>query len=382
MEGNTILTILQSYLLFIIFSMSILGCKSSTSIQPIVKPKNQLQEKIHEARVNSGVPALVVAAVTSHQVFLAADGVRKLEDTTSVTVSDFFHLGSNTKAFTGMLAAKAVDERKIKWDTRVVDILPALASSMLPVYNKTTLEDLLRHRSGLPPFTQDEELSTIPQLAGSVMEQRLAFCKWVFNQPNVAVPRDTNVYSNAGYVVAATMIEQLYNRPYEDLLQEKILQPLGLHAKFGWPASHGLQQPWGHAIGQSGGLEPIDPDAPENVFPSWATPAGNLSMSIEDYSRFLQIILKVKKGDSFLLTEQSFLKILTPESSYAIGWAAVDVNGKSMLYHDGSAGSFFVCALLDFEKDLAVAVFTNSDSDDIEMKMQICALYVHDISLK
>jgi D-alanyl-D-alanine carboxypeptidase len=375
------LTFLKSYLLLIFFSMGILGCKSS-STQPTVEPKVQLQQEIHDARVKSGVPALVVAAVTSTQISFAADGLRKLGDTASVTLSDFFHLGSNTKAFTGMLAAKAVDEGKIKWDTRVVEILPALASSMLPVYNNTTLEDLLRHRSGLPPYTTDEELATLPQLVGTVMEQRLALCAWVFSQPNVSVPRDTNTYSNAGYVAAATMIEQLYNRPYDDLLQEKILQPLGLQAKFGWPASHGLHQPWGHAVGQSGKLEPVNPDLPENDFPSWATPAGNLSINIEDYSRFLQIILKAKKGDPFLLTEQSFLKILTPESGYGIGWAAVDVNGKSMLYHDGSAGSFFVCALLDFDNDLAVAVFTNSDSPDIAKKMQICSLYLHDISLK
>jgi CubicO group peptidase (beta-lactamase class C family) len=381
MEGNTMLTFLKSYLLLIIFSMSIICCKSS-STQPVVEPKKQLQVEMHDARVKSGVPALVVASVTSNQISLAADGVRKLGDTASVTVSDFFHLGSNTKAFTGMLAAKAVDEGKIKWDTRVVDILPALASSMLPVYKNTTLEDLLRHRSGLPPYTTDEELSTLPHLEGSVMEQRLELCPWVFSQPNVAVPRDTNVYSNAGYVVAATMIEQLYNRPYDDLLQEKILQPLGLQAKFGWPAYHALYQPWGHATGQSGKLELIDPDLPENDFPSWGTPAGNLSMNIENYSKFLQIILKAKKGGAFPLTEQSFSKIITPESGYGIGWVYVNVNGKSMLGHCGAAGGFFVCALLDFENDLAVAVFTNSDSDDIEMKMQICALYVHNISLK
>ncbi len=232
------LTILKSYLLLIIFSMGILGCKSS-STQPSVESKLQLQQEIHDARVKSGVPALVVSTVTSTQLSFAADGLRKLGDTASVTLSDFFHLGSNTKAFTGMLAAKAVDEGKIKWDTRVVDILPALASSMLPVYKNTTLEDLLRHRSGLPPYTTDEELATLPQLAGTVIEQRQEFCNWVFSHLNAAIPRDTNIYSNAGYVVAATMIEQLYNRPYDDLLQENILQPLGLQAKFDWPAS-----PW------------------------------------------------------------------------------------------------------------------------------------------
>jgi CubicO group peptidase (beta-lactamase class C family) len=381
MEGNTVLTVQKSYLLLIIFNICILGCKSS-STQTEVKQEVQLQDIIRDVRVKMEVPGLVAAVVTSNQLSLAADGVRKLGDTASVTVSDFFHLGSNAKAFNGMLAAKVIDEGELKWDTEAVDILPALASSMLPVYNKTTLEDLLRHRSGLPPCTQIEELSTLPQLVGSVMEQRLEFCGWVFSQPNVSIPRDTNVYSNAGYVVAATMMEKLLNRPYEDLLQEKVLQPLGLHGKYGWPASHGLKQPWGHAIGKSGKLEPIDPDAPENDFPSWATPAGNLSMNIEDYARFLQIILKAKKGDPFLLSEESYSKILTPESGYGIGWVVVDPDGRSMLGHTGSAETFFVVALLDFKKDLAVAVFTNAYSPEIDMKMQICALYLHDISLK
>lgn len=375
------LTIHRSYLLLIIFTISLIGCKSS-STQTEVKKEVQLQDIIRDVRVKMKVPGLVAAVVTSNQLSLAADGVRKLGDTASVTASDFFHLGSNTKAFNGMLAARAVDEGKLKWDTKVVVILPTLATSMLSVYKNTTLEDLLRHRSGLPPYTQIEELSNLPQLVGSVMEQREQFCGWVFSQPNVSIPRDTNVYSNAGYVVAATMLEQLLNRPYEDLLQEEVLQPLGLHGKYGWPASHGLKQPWGHAIGKSGKLEPIDPDAPENDFPTWATPAGNLSMNIEDYARFLQIILKAKKGDSFLLSEVSYSKILTPESGYGIGWVVVDPDGRSMLGHTGSAETFYVVAFLDLNKDLAVAVFTNAYSPEIAMKMEICALYLHDISVK
>lgn len=374
------LTIHKTYLRFIVFSVSILGCKSLNT-QPEVNQEVQLQKIIREVRVKMDVPGLTAAVVTSNRLSLAADGVRKLGDTASVTISDFFHLGSNTKAFTGMLVANAIDEGKLKWDTKVVDVLPVLASSLLPVYNQTTIEDLLRHRSGLPPCTQGEEFLTLPQLGGSIMDQRLEFCKWVFKQPNVAIPRDTNIYSNAGYVVAAAMIEQLVNRPYEDLLQEKILQPIGLNGKYGWPASQGLNQPWGHAIGQSGKLEPINPDIQDNDFPSWGTPAGNLSISIEDYARFLQIILKAKKGESLLLTEQSFSKILTPESGYGIGWVVVEVEGRKMLGHSGSAESFFVFTLLDFENDMAVAVFTNAYSPEIDMKMQICAVYLHDLSL-
>lgn len=373
-------TVLKRYLAFVVVAGA-LGCKPS-STQSEDQTKMSLQEEIHSARVKSGVPTLVVGVATSDKVSVAADGVRKIGDTSSVTTADFFHLGSNTKAFTCMLAGIMVDKGNINWSARVIDIMPELASSMLSVYDIVTLEDLLRHRFGLPPFTTEEEARTIPNFEGSPMEQRTQFCIWVFSQQNVAVPRDTNIYSNAGIVVAAAMLERAMNRPYEDMLQEKILLPLGLHAKFGFPASGGLNQPWGHTIGTSGGLGPVNPDDQNYTLPMWANPTGNLSISMEDYARFLQAILKAKKGDESLLSKQSFLKIMIPESGYGMGWVAIEYTGRSLLCHTGTNNTFYAIALLDFERNLAVAAFTNSWSSDIEMKMQIGAFYFHDISLK
>jgi CubicO group peptidase (beta-lactamase class C family) len=250
------------------------------------------------------------------------------------------------------------------------------------VYLSTTLEDLLRHRSGLPPFTHAEEVLAVPPLTGTVMEQRATFCRWVFTQPNVAVPRDTNIYSNAGYVVAATMLEQLYNNSYENLLQEKILSPLYMPAIFGWPGTNRMKEPWGHIIGQSGMLEPVDPNNPDNENPPVISPAGNLSMNIENYAGFLQVILKAKKGDPAILTENSYIKLLTPESGFGMGWVVMDADGTRLLGHAGSAGSFYAVAVLDFQNDLAFAVFTNSSSDDIAMKMAILPMYLRYLSLQ
>ncbi|MBN1396923.1 MAG: beta-lactamase family protein [Bacteroidetes bacterium] len=367
--------------LIIIIALNINGCDSS-STQPNGQQKTSLQEELCSARIKSGVPAMAAAVVTSEQISIAVDGVRKLGDTASVKPSDFFHIGSNVKAFTSMLAGILIDEGNINWNSLVIDNVPVITSSILNIYNSVTLEDLLRHRSGLPPCTDETELVTLPILTGSSMDQRLGFCKWVFGQSNVAAPGDTNVYSNAGYIAAAVMLEQSANKSYEELLQQKILQPLGLHIKFGWPAYNDPDQPWGHIINNSGGLEPFDPNAPENDFPGWASPAGNMSISIEDYARFLQYILQAKKGDEFVISKQSLNKIMTSESGYGMGWVSISWGGEDLLCHGGTAQSFYAFTLLDFEKDMAVAVFTNSYSPDIGDKMQIGAVYFHDISLK
>ncbi|MGI8581200.1 MAG: hypothetical protein ACR2KX_03355 [Chitinophagaceae bacterium] len=43
---------------------------------------------------------------------------------TKANLSDYFHLGSNTKAITGFVAAYLVEKNKIKWTTKFFDLFP------------------------------------------------------------------------------------------------------------------------------------------------------------------------------------------------------------------------------------------------------------------
>lgn len=60
-----------------------------------------------------------------------------------------FSMGSTPKAFTSAVLAILVDEGKLSWDSKVVDLLPGFRMYDPYVSSEMTVRDLLVHRSGL-----------------------------------------------------------------------------------------------------------------------------------------------------------------------------------------------------------------------------------------
>jgi CubicO group peptidase (beta-lactamase class C family) len=89
-------------------------------------------------------------------------------------VEDAFHIGSCAKPFAATLVALLVDEKKMTWETKVVDVFPEWKSGILEAYAATTIADLLSHESGVQAFTDDQELTKLPKFPGNTVERRRA----------------------------------------------------------------------------------------------------------------------------------------------------------------------------------------------------------------
>ena len=168
-------------------------------------------------------------------------------------------------------------------------------------------------------------------------------------------------YSNAGYAVAGAMLEKASGRSWEDLMRDEIFIPFGIDGRVGWPAAEEENQPWGHWM-RMGKLIPHDPHD-EYQIPEIIYPGGNINMSIRDYGKWLQALLRgLKDGDENLKASiYKFLLSANREfSSYAMGWGIHEEDGLSINAHDGSAGTFYCHAVVIRELDLGLAVMTNS----------------------
>jgi len=98
-----------------------------------------------------GLPALGAAVVKDGKIVAAgAVGTRKAGEKIPVTPRDRFHLGSDTKAITALLAAMLVEEGKLRWNSTVAEVFPELAGTMTPGLRGVTLQQLLSHTSGIP----------------------------------------------------------------------------------------------------------------------------------------------------------------------------------------------------------------------------------------
>jgi len=316
-------------------------------------------------RRQHGIPALVVAVLRSDTVLVtAAVGVRRVGASQSVSIGDQFHIGSNTKAMTATLLAGLVEDGRLAWTTRPLDVLPELRDSIHPAYRAVTLEHLLSHRAGVPAFTSGFSIAMLPdsvykQGGRSPAEWRRAFVLHVLQREPKIVPGGEFLYSNAGYAIAAAMAEAVMEESWESLLQTRLFHPLGVRGGYGWPAAADRSQPWGHQRRLFRGVRPHDPDGRYQLGALLA-PAGDVHMSIEDYARFLQDHLRGLRGQDGLLRAATVQRLHQPTGEYALGWIARPLAGARASAHEGSAGTFHAIAVLQPERDLAVAVFVNA----------------------
>jgi len=103
-----------------------------------------------------GLPALAAAVAKNGTIIAAgAVGTRRTGEDIPVKLTDRFHIGSDTKAMTALLAAMLVEEGKLRWDATPSEIFPELASDMDAGFATVTLEQLLSHSSGVPSDNED-----------------------------------------------------------------------------------------------------------------------------------------------------------------------------------------------------------------------------------
>jgi CubicO group peptidase (beta-lactamase class C family) len=341
------------YILIAIVVLTVLSaCRSPQTINSLVRLAVATQD----------IPGMAAAIISSDNIQSGVAGVREVGATTPIATTDRFHLGSNIKAMTAELAATLVDSGVIQWNTTVAQVFPELLADMRASYQSVTLAQLLTHRGGVLALTDPGDLAQIPSLPDDPVKARIAFSHWLLNQAPVTNAAGTAVYSNAGFVLAAAMLERKTGRDFESLLTDLVLRPLNVTPLFDWPAAHSADAPWGHERVAARWL-PNDPDAVANQFPAALTPAGNLSLSVSDYARFIQSQLRGLRDRGGTLAPSTYRYLHTPQGEFALGWLVKDIAGVRTSAHDGSAGTFYAIAAIQPDRDRAVIVLINAYSD-------------------
>ena len=326
---------------------------------------------VDSIRTSQRLPALAVIVVRSDgEPLIVVTGERKFGGRDSLRATDRMHLGSNGKAITATLIGVLVEQGRLTFETTVADVFPELAATMRPEYRGVTVRQLMGHAAGVRPYTDLREFGSFMRSSGPAMEQRKLFVARLLSEKPLFPPGTKHVYSNAGVALAGIMTERLTGRSYEALVDSLVFRPLGGRARFGNPGTDSVAQPFGH-VRSRGGVKIIDPRDRDYVVPQVITAAGDASVTLEDYGRFLQQHLRGLRGVDGLLKAATVRELHTPiapvdtSAGYAAGWGVVIRDGVETHGHSGSGGAYIAITAIQPTRDFAVAFLTNIGGDDV-----------------
>lgn len=326
------------------------------------------------------LPAIAAAVVKDGKVISAgAVGTRKAGAKIPVTPHDRFHIGSDTKAMTALLAAMLVEEGKLRWDSTLAETFPELAEKMDPGLRRVTLERLLSHTSGIPSDTEEifkVYLEAMTQ-EGNLDDLRYWIVRQWSKRPLEFDPGTKFAYSNMGYTFVGAMIERVGKKTWDEAITEKIFIPLKLRtAGLGSQSSLGkIDAPLGHII-VDGKVKPILP-GPNGDGPSVIGPAGIAHMSILDFAYWAGWNAGEGKRKPTLAKPETMRRLHTsvftmpekkdaapgtpPGGKYALGWGELSVEWAPypLLYHGGSNSMNLAHIWVDTKHDFAMVIATN-----------------------
>ncbi len=303
-------------------------------------------------------------------------GKNKTKDGTPLNENSKFQIASCTKSFTALLVTTFIEEESVDWDTKVSDVFNEI--EIHTDFKDVTIRQLLSYTAGLQQFWTDDEVfnvqNTIPGLQGSTIEKRRIFTEWNLNQP-AAFTIGEHHYSNGGYVVIAALLEKLSGMPYEELMQERIFQALGLNsAEFGYPFLLDSSQPHRHMDRDENGIGITMNDQdriPDPIF----NPSGFISLSIEDFAKYVKFNIQALKGDEtnidYRIVQELFIPVvkIDENTEVGLGWQIIYVNGKKTFGHTGSDGTIRSAMSIDPESGKAVVFATNIGDQFSEIAM-------------
>ena len=182
----------------------------------------KIQEVLATAHKYRQFNGSALVAENGKVIYKGAFGMANMEWSIPNTPETKFRLGSITKQFTATLVLQLVEQGKIKIDGKLSDYLPNYRKD---IGDKVTIHHLLTHTSGIPSYTG------LPNFRAEVSRNPYKvdeFLKKYASGDLEFEPGSKYAYNNSGYFLLGAIIEKVTGKPYEQVLKENILDPVGM----------------------------------------------------------------------------------------------------------------------------------------------------------
>jgi D-alanyl-D-alanine-carboxypeptidase/D-alanyl-D-alanine-endopeptidase len=207
----------------------VLGLLAATAL-PWSRPAQASQALLDESVGFAGqilflalkVPALVIGVIRDGQTSIQGFG-RRADNANEAPGGDtLFRIGSVTKSFTGQVLASLAADGMVSLADPLTKYCPEFA---MQGDQPIRLIDLATHSAGLPREVPHEPGAPDDPFVNITPD---AFVGWLKANPLMFAPGTAISYSNFGFDLLAAALARGAHAPYPDLLDARVIRPLGL----------------------------------------------------------------------------------------------------------------------------------------------------------
>ena len=320
-----------------------------------------LDEWIRSHVEYEGVGLVIGIVHDQDVVLLKAYGYSSLDPEAPMQEDSIFRIASHSKLFTAISVLRARDAGALRLDDDVATHLPWFdIENRHPKARPVTVRHLLTHTAGLPresihPAWTDFEFPEAEAVRDTISDQETTYAtetKWK--------------YSNLGFTLAGMVAGAASGKPFAELVNQGILEPLGMDSTSVGPipADHKGRLATGYGRRMADGSRMSMPFVDARAF----DPATGVSSSVPDMLKFLQWQMRVRdrKSEEVLATNTllEMQRVHWVQSSWDSGWglgfSVRHTEDRDLIGHGGSYPGYRTQTQLSPEEDVGVVVFTNA----------------------
>lgn len=250
-----------------------------------------------------------------------------------------YRIGSISKTFTATMILQLVEEGKLSLDTKLSKFF-----DQIPNASEISIEDMLRHQSGLFNFTNDKAYLDYLEQPKS-REELLAIFR---TQDPVFQPGEKNDYSNTNYVLLSFILEDLEKDKYAKVLERRITKPLGLEdTYYGGKINSNNSEAYSYR-------KKKDWEPATETDMSIPMGAGAIVSTPSNLNTFFTALFN---GE--LLQPETFQKMKTLKNGFGMGLFSYPFNDKTFYGHTGGIDGFNSMSMYYPEEELAVTYISN-----------------------
>ena len=320
--------------------------------------ENALQEikSYVETRMREvNMPGLAFAVTGRDRTLeVATFGYADIAARSPVQADTMFEVGSIGKSFTNVALMQLHDEGRLDLHAPVSRYLPWF--EVQSDHEAITTHHLMSHTSGLG--------------SGTDIGSHGLYEAWALrDQRTGSAPGERFRYSNVGYKLLGFLLEELDGRSYQESIQARVLDPLGMrnsHPVIGYDTRKLAAV--GYRSFYDDRPEHVDHGLAPAMWTEYGVGDGCQASTAGDMATYLRMFMNGGTGpDGRVVSEESFRLMtqkvaVTPQwggAHYGYGLILADIDGHSYLGHGGGTTGFVSAMIADVDEGIGVVVLIN-----------------------